>query len=289
MANNTKQYYEYRGVSNAVYAEVTQDDSGNYTTGTVKDFTGVSEIAKTTDSANEPHYYDNIPAIIVSSTGSDELSINASGIPFDVLAEITGQYYDSATGMLVEQERTPKYFAFGYITQKTDGTEVLVWRLKGSFSIPDLTSTTQDDGTDANGQTLTYTGISTTHKFTKNGAPAKAVNIDTSVNQTITEETFFGTVQTPDTIGGTIAVTGVGLAPSTATIAVDDTLTLVAAVTPANATNKAVTYESSSESVATVDEDGVVTAIGVGSATITVTTTDGDYTDTASITVTTTP
>lgn len=200
MATNNKQYYEYRGVSNAVYAEVTQDDSGNYVTGTVKEFTGVSEIAKSTDSANEPHFYDNIPAIIVSSTGSDTLSINSSGIPFDILAEITGQYYDETTGMLVEQERTPKYFAFGYITQKTDGTEVLVWRLKGSFSIPDLTSATQNDGTDANGQTLTYTGISTTHKFTENGAPAKAVNIDTSVNTTMTAEAFFANVVTPDSV-----------------------------------------------------------------------------------------
>ena len=197
-----KQYFEYRGVSNAVYAPVIVDNSETFTTGEVKHFTGVSEIAKSTDSSNEPHYYDNIPAIIVSSTGSDEITINASGIPFDILAEITGQYYDNKKGMMVEQERTPTYWAFGYITQKTDGTEVLVWRLKGSFSIPALTSSTQNDGTDANGQELTYTGISTTHKFTANNAPAKAVNIDTSVNKTMTADTFLGTVQTPDTISG---------------------------------------------------------------------------------------
>ena len=200
-ATPTKTYFEYRGVSNAVYAQVLTDNSEGMTFGAVKPFTGVSEIGKTTESSNEPHYYDNIPAIIVSSTGSDEISINASGIPFNVLAEITGQYYDETTGMLVEQERTPTYWAFGYITQKTDGTEVLVWRLKGSFSIPDLTSVTQDDGTDANGQEITYTGISSTHKFTKNGAPAKAVNIDTSVNTTMTADTFFASVQTPDTVG----------------------------------------------------------------------------------------
>lgn len=198
-----KQYFEYRGVSDAVYAEVTADTSDGITFGTVKPFTGVSEIAKSTESSNEPHYYDNIPAIIISSTGADELSINASGIPFDVLADITGQYYDAETGMLVEQERTPKYFAFGYITQKTDGSKVLVWRLKGSFTIPDQTSTTMDDGTDANGQTLTYTGVSTAYKFSKTGEPAKAINIDTSVNDDISEESFFATVQTPDTIGDT--------------------------------------------------------------------------------------
>ena len=100
---------------------------------------------------------------------------------------------------MVEQERTPKYFAFGYRTKTTDGTEILVWRLKGSFSIPDSDHATEDDGTDANGQEITYTGISTTHKFTKTGKPAKAVNVDTSLDLTDTTE-FFKTVQTPDTV-----------------------------------------------------------------------------------------
>lgn len=195
-----KTYFEYRGVSNAVYAEITADTAENFTTGAVKDLTGVSEIGKTTDSANETHYYDNLPAIVIDSVGSDEITINTSGIPLDVLADITGQYYDQTTGMLVEQESTPKYFAFGYITDKTDGTKVLVWRLKGKFSIPGTTSATKDDGTDASGQELTYTGISTVHKFTKTGKPARAINIDTSVNQTITEKDFFATVSTPDTI-----------------------------------------------------------------------------------------
>ena len=280
-----KTYFEYRGVSNAVYAEVLKDDANGFVTGPVKNFTGVSEIAKTTDSANEPHYYDNIPAIIVSSTGSDEISINSSGIPFDTLAEITGQYYDSATGMFVEQERTPKYFAFGYITQKTDGTEVLVWRLKGSFSIPGVTSQTQNDGTDANGQELTYTGISTTYKFTKNGAPAKAVNIDTSVNASMTADAFFDSVMTPDKVGGIIDVTGVGVAPATLALTVGESATLTATVVPFNATDKSVTWESASDAVASV-VDGVVTGEGAGTTTITVTTTDGSFTDTCAVTVT---
>ena len=195
-----KTYFEYRGVENAVYAEVTADTADNFATGTVKDLTGVSEIGKSTDSSNESHYYDNLPAIVIDSVGADEISINTSGIPLDVLADITGQYYDQATGMLVEQESTPKYFAFGYITNKTDGSKVLVWRLKGKFNIPGVTSATKDDGTDANGQELTYTGISTVHKFTANGKPARAVNIDTSVNQLMSEAAFFASVQTPDTI-----------------------------------------------------------------------------------------
>lgn len=193
------EYFEYRGVEGAVYAEVTKDDTEDFTTGEVKELVGLSEISKTTESSNEAHYYDNIPAIIVSSTGADELSLNTAGIPLDIVAEITGQYYDETTGMYVEQERTPKYFAFGYRTQKTDGTEVLVWRLKGTFTIPESTHVTKDDGTDANGQTLTYTGISTAHKFTKTGKPAKAVNVDMS-KQLVDDTAFFTTVQTPDTV-----------------------------------------------------------------------------------------
>lgn len=196
-----KSYFEYRGVSNAVYAEITEDSIENFTTGTVKDFTGVSEIARSSESSNATHYYDNVPAIVIDSVGSDEITINSSGIPFDVLADINGLYWDDALGMLVEQEGTSKYFAFGYITQKTDGTEVLVWRLKGKFSTVGLTSATKDDGTDANGQEVTFTGVSTTHKFTETGKSARAVNVDTSVNTSIDADTFFATVQTPDTLG----------------------------------------------------------------------------------------
>lgn len=192
--------YEYRGVEGLVYAEVTADTKETFTTGTVKDLAGVAEISKSTDSSNEAHYYDNIAAIVVSSTGSDEITVSASAIPLDVLAEITGQFYDTTLGMFVEKERDPKYFALGYKTKDTNGNDYYVWRLKGTFNIPDQTNTTEDDGTDANGQELTYTGISTVHKFTKlTNKPAKAVTVDTSVNP-VDESTFFGTVQTPDSV-----------------------------------------------------------------------------------------
>lgn len=192
-------YFEYRGVEGAVYAEVTQDDTEAFVTGEVKEFVGLSEIGKSTASENAPHYYDNIPAIIVSSTGADEISLNTAGIPHKVIADITGQYFNEELGMYVEQDREPKYFALGYITERTDGTKVLVWRLKGTFTIPESTHATKDDGTDANGQSLTYTGISTAHKFTKTGKPAKAVNVETDLNPLDPTE-FFQTVQTPDTV-----------------------------------------------------------------------------------------
>lgn len=205
MANNypsatLQQIVEYRGVEGLVAAEVlTDDDENGYTTGAVFAIAGVAEISKTTDSSNEAHYYDNIPAVIVSNTASDEVTITASAIPFDVLATITGQNYDQTTGALIEGPRDFKYFALGYITQKTNGDEVYVWRYKGTFNVPDQTNSTQNDGTDANGQELVYTGISTTHKFTKTGKGAKALNVDLGKDLADVSN-FFAQVTTPDTL-----------------------------------------------------------------------------------------
>ncbi len=191
---------EYRGVEGLVAAEVlTDDDDNGYTTGDVFAVAGVAEISKTTDSSNEAHYYDNMPAVVISNTASDEITISASAIPFDVLATITGQNYDAATGSLIEGIRDFKYFAIGYKAKKTNGDEVYVWRYKGTFNIPDQTNTTENDSTDANGQEIVYTGISTTHKFTKTGKGAKAINVDVA-KDLADVSTFFDTVTTPDTI-----------------------------------------------------------------------------------------
>lgn len=62
---------------------------------------------------------------------------------------------------------------------------------------------------------------------------------------------------------------------TSASLKVTETIQLTATVSPSTATNKAVTWKSSNESIATVDANGKVTAVSVGEATITATTTDG--------------
>ncbi len=84
------------------------------------------------------------------------------------------------------------------------------------------------------------------------------------------------------TIPATIPVTGVTLDKSSLTLAEGGTAQLTAAVKPDNASNKAVTWESGDTSVATVDTNGKVTAVGAGTATITATTQDGGKTATCS-------
>jgi len=75
-------------------------------------------------------------------------------------------------------------------------------------------------------------------------------------------------------------VEGVDLTPESDHIDVGETLQLTAQFTPADATNKNVTYSSSDDSIAEVDAAGLVTGKSMGEATITVTTQEGGYTDT---------
>ena len=85
--------------------------------------------------------------------------------------------------------------------------------------------------------------------------------------------------------GSTVPVQGVTLNKNSLVIKRGATGSLTATVTPANATNKSVTWSSSDTSIATVSS-GVVTGVAVGTATITVTTTDGGKTATCTVNVT---
>lgn len=190
---------EWRGVTDLVAAEVTEDSSENYTTGTVFEIAGVASIEKSTDGSSEAHSYNNIPAVVVSGRGADTLTINVSALSLEVQARLNGQEYDSTLGAMIEGEPEQKYFAIGYKTQKVDGTEVYVWRYKGSFAPIGSTHNTIDNGTTANGQELTYTGIATTHKFTKTGKGATGINVDLGLDLADVDD-FFATVTTPDTL-----------------------------------------------------------------------------------------
>ncbi|HRZ27458.1 MAG TPA: Ig-like domain-containing protein [Spirochaetota bacterium] len=84
--------------------------------------------------------------------------------------------------------------------------------------------------------------------------------------------------------GGSVAVTGVSLNMTDASIAIGYTEQLEATITPDNASNKNVIWSSSNPGVASVT-DGLVTGVSVGSATISVTTDDGAFSHECEVTV----
>lgn len=278
---------EFRGCDNLVIAEVTADDKLNpYTTGAVQVLAPVAEIAKTVESSSETHYYDNTGMIIIQSEGSDEVTLTVPALPLDILALVTGKTIDPTTGAFIDGPAVERYFAIGYRLRLTDGTYRYVWRLKGSFAIPDETSATEDDGTETNNQQLTFTGVKTITEFENGGGPgvkgrAKAIVIDERDGK-CDLTTFFSTVQTPDTISA-LAITTVSalsVSPTTASVAAGVTTTITPTTTPEGAN---VVWASSNPRVATVS-GGVVTGVAAGTAIITATA--GTYSASCTVTVT---
>lgn len=72
-----------------------------------------------------------------------------------------------------------------------------------------------------------------------------------------------------------ISVTSITLDSSSLTLEAGDTHTLSTVVAPEDATDKSVTWTSSDSNVATVSDEGVVTAVNAGTVTITATANDG--------------
>ena len=83
-----------------------------------------------------------------------------------------------------------------------------------------------------------------------------------------------------------IAVNDVEISETALALTVGDYAYLTATVSPANASDKSVTWKSSNSDIATVSAAGKVTAVSAGTATITATTEDGNYTATCTVTVT---
>ena len=89
----------------------------------------------------------------------------------------------------------------------------------------------------------------------------------------------------PEPTPPVVSVTSVTLNKTATSIQVGGTETLTATVSPKDAANKKVTWESSNAAIASVDANGKVTGVKAGEATITVTTEDGGKTATCKVTV----
>lgn len=288
MSDTSQQIFEFRGVDNFYFAEVTKDDAEGYVCG-IPVHIPVQEVGKNTDSSSEAHYYDNKAMIVVNSESADTITLTLAPPALDKLAQMTGKSFDATTGMMVDSPRQNKYFAIMYRTKGTDGGYRYVSRLKGQFNIPEETNQTENDGTDTNNTQIEFTGIYTEHEFTKgkyvNGAweasGVKGIVVDARYGLANVAN-FFNAIQTPDTIG-TAEVAGIGVSPSSVTIEVDEEVQLEATLYPSGAAGVVTWAVTSGGTYASVTSAGVVKGLEAGSATITATC--NGKTDTCSVTV----
>lgn len=137
---------------------------------------------------------------------------------------------------------------------------------------------------DADDKTVTWESANESIATVSNGE-VTAVAEGTA---TITVTTTVGghTATCTVTVVPAVNVTGVTLDQKTLSLAVNENATLTPTITPNDATNPNVSWRSDHTDIATVTDDGIVTAVSTGSATITVTTEDGGFTAKCSVTAT---
>ena len=195
---------EFRGTDDLYIAQITKDDATDYTAGTPKKLAPTAEISRTVSNSSETHYYSNVPLIVVTAKGTEQIVVTTPVIPLADLGEMLGIYVDTTTGALIDTVADDVYYAIMYRIQKTDGTWRYVVKQKARLiGPPEEVSQTRDDGTTTNNQQLTFECVDTIHCFTnkKSGTDGRTSGFSMDESDNLCDFTsFFTVVQTPDTI-----------------------------------------------------------------------------------------
>ncbi|OMF18858.1 hypothetical protein BK133_30310, partial [Paenibacillus sp. FSL H8-0548] len=142
---------------------------------------------------------------------------------------------------------------------------------------PEIVLLDGQDIVEVNGSTITAKQSGTAHALLRYTTTIDAGNQYDLYTQPVSFTVEAAVINVP--------VAGVILDKTEVTLTEGEQASLIATAAPEDATNKAVTWSSDNENVATVDANGLLTAVKAGTANITVTTVDGGLTATAAVTV----
>lgn len=229
---------------------------------------------------------------------------NIEGVKFST-SDSTIATVDESTGVVKGVKvgtatiRASKDAANG--TTYTSGTvDIAVKAATTTYTIDGKTVVISDDGVSKTAAITETDGTETTATVTEPGDGTVTI-VDSEGNTIYKASTNSdGTIDTStvtDKDGNsveaeekTVLVTGITLNPATSqTIVAGETVQYTATVTPDDAADKSVTWSSSDETVATVDQTGLVKGVAAGTVEITATANDGSkVSKSSSVTVTAT-
>lgn len=261
------------GLKNVHWSEVIENIDGSLTFGTVYPWKGA--VSLTLEPQGDPveFYADDGIYYEESTNNGYSGTLEAAEVPDQFREEVLGE--QNINGVQYEKAGAKtKKFALMY---QFDGDKRATRHVNYycSAARPTVGSTTKTNATEVQTTSMTFTS----RPRPDNGLVKAKATADAPI--AIYNNWFKSVHEKPADVGAE----SVKVEPSAATLSVGGQMQLLSTVLPADATYKAVSFESSDEEVATVDNTGKVTAIGTGTATITVTTVDGGHTDTCAITV----
>ncbi len=217
----------------------------------------------------------SILSIISSSDTQAVVKALAPGTATIKAKTSDGSYIASSTITVT----SPTVAVTGVTVSPSEATVAINGTLQLTPNVKPSTATNRTvtwSSSDSNIATVSSSGLVT-------GKAAGTATITVKTNDG--NKTATSTITVEDNSITIVPVSSVTVSPTEATIPVGETRAIVATITPEDAANKDVTWTSSDTNIATVSNDGEVTAKAVGTATITVTTADGNKTATTAITV----
>lgn len=224
-----------------------------------------------------------------SSSNTAVATVSATGLVTGIAAgtaTITVKTADGGKTASCAVSVTPaSSFTVYFYKPSSWGTAVKIyyWNTIPSGAIPTVTWPGVAMTADVNGwYKYTFTNLTSTNLIFNDGTNQTA-DLFRDKNGWFKDNIWY------DSAPANVAVSGVVVNPSSASVVKGTTQQLTATISPSNATNKTVSWSSSNSAIATVSTTGLVTAVAAGNATITATTQDGAKTATCAVTVTNPP
>lgn len=263
------------GLKNVHYATYTED-SGVITYDAPIAIPGAVEISLEARGDMVEFYADDVLYYSASNNQGYDGTLNIAVIPESYAIDCLGEEKDPTAGVLIEKVTAKgKPFALMFeFDGDVKATRHVLYNCTASR--PTVGSSTKTDSVEPGTNELPFISSA---RSTDGAVKTKTTGT--------TSPTVYNNWYTAVYSQSAVPVTSVTLVPDTLSLAVGAVQQLAATVLPANATNQGVIYSTSNAAKATVSSTGLVTAIATGTATITATTTDGNFTDSTAVTVTT--
>lgn len=191
---------EFLGVKNLYCAKITTDSSSTWTPQTIKRLAPVASIAIEPNVSTKTRYYDNVAYYTTTTEGETKLTLVVAGIDTETKAAILGYNYNSSgtngKRLWNNGEVYSGYYALGFEAD-VEGGKKFYWFLKGKFEPYKEEFETKTTDINEKTTTLTYTAITTTHKWNfgtsaaHNDLPVKYVEADNRIDTAVTTATWF--------------------------------------------------------------------------------------------------
>lgn len=198
---NSGEYRSTIGVDQVYIAEVNTDTVATWDADTPEYLAPVAEIKLEPNVSSETQYADDGPYDVMTGEGETKITVTLTGVPAEMLAKLTGEIFDPATGRVSERGATAPWIALSFRSQKSDGGYRYYQFAKGRFTKPKQSAVTRGEKPDPQTVELEYSAVKTTHPFSMYGSVTDGFKViwGDSGTTNFSATGWFTSVQTPST------------------------------------------------------------------------------------------